>query len=87
VVTKDEALEIAEAECERREYRHGPAHSVYGVLRYTIAFDREPIGSTVFVRVSRRTGKVLGWFDAPWPRRRSDPPRLRRWERPSSADR
>ena len=68
MITKDRAREIAVAENERRGVECQPPHSVWGVFRYLVAADTEQIGSTVFVRISRRTGRVLGWRNSRWPR-------------------
>ncbi|HEY8545506.1 MAG TPA: hypothetical protein VIL36_10680, partial [Acidimicrobiales bacterium] len=61
MITKEEARAIARAEAARHGVACGPPHTVWGVLRYTVAADTEPIGATVFVRISRRTGRVLSW--------------------------
>ena len=66
MITKEEAVEIARAEIERRGQRFRPEIAVSkGLLWYTVWTHAHTIGGGPCVRVGKRTGEVLSYWFVP----------------------
>lgn len=63
MISKEQAVEIARAECERRGKPFLPEIKVStGLIWYTVHTRAQGIGGNVFVRVGKRTGNVLSYI-------------------------